>query len=106
VIADAREWLDGIEERYGPNFAIEVYGFLGAVGFTQEGDDAPDDESFSDSAVGFWSSDGRHWAGRIAAISALVRATDSEVCETRSVGRNARASKGGSRRLQAVPRTR
>jgi hypothetical protein len=62
VIADLREWLDGIEERYGPNFAIEAYGFLGAVGFTPRGDEAPDDESFSDSAVGFWCSDGRHWA--------------------------------------------
>ena len=62
VTHDLREWLDGIEEAYGPNFALEAYAFVGAVGFTPEGEEPDTGESFARSAVGYHCSDSRHWA--------------------------------------------
>ncbi len=37
ITKELREWLDGIEERYGPNYEMEAYAFVGAVGFTPVG---------------------------------------------------------------------
>jgi hypothetical protein len=62
MLADLREWLDGIEEHYGPTYALEVYAFVGAVGFTPDGEEPDDGESFARSAVGFRFSDSRQWA--------------------------------------------
>ena len=62
IIADLRGWLDVIEEQYGPIFALEAYSFVGAVGFTPEGDEPAAGDSFARSAVGFHCSDSRPWA--------------------------------------------
>jgi hypothetical protein len=62
IVTELRQWLDGIEEHYGPTFALEAYAFVGAVGFTPDGEEVADDESFARSAVGYHCSDSRHWA--------------------------------------------
>jgi hypothetical protein len=62
ILSEMREWLDGIEERYGPSFALEAYAFVGAVGFTPEGEEPGEGEAFARSAVGYHCSDSRHWA--------------------------------------------
>jgi hypothetical protein len=62
IIVELREWLDAIEEQYGPTFGLESYAFIGAVGFTPEGEEAEAGESFARSAVGYHCSDARHWA--------------------------------------------
>jgi hypothetical protein len=62
VIRDLRGWLDEIEHRYGPNFGVEAYALVGAVGFTPDGEEPADGEPFARSAVGYRCSDRRHWA--------------------------------------------
>jgi hypothetical protein len=62
LIKELREWIDTIEERYGPTFGLENYAFVGAVGFTPPGEEPEEGESFARSAVGFHCSDSRHWA--------------------------------------------
>jgi hypothetical protein len=62
MIEHLRGWLDAIEEHYGPTFALEAYAFVGAIGFTPEGDEPEGNEPFARSAVGYHSSDSRHWA--------------------------------------------
>lgn len=62
IIDELRQWLDGIEERYGPAYALEAYAFVGAVGFTPDGEEADEGGSFSRSSVGYHCSDSRQWA--------------------------------------------
>lgn len=62
VVRELRHWLDGLEERYGPKFALEAFAFVGAVGFTPEDEEPEEGESFARSAVGYHCSDSRHWA--------------------------------------------
>jgi hypothetical protein len=63
MLTDLREWLDDIEENYGPAYVLEAYAFVGAVGFTPDDEEPADDgDSFSRSAVGFYCSDSRAWA--------------------------------------------
>ena len=62
LIAELRSWLDSVEDNYGPTFALEAYGFIGAVGFTPDGEEPADHDSFSRSAIGFHFSDSRQWA--------------------------------------------
>lgn len=44
--AELRQWLDAIEGRYGPTYALETFAFVGGVGFTPEGEEQESDESF------------------------------------------------------------
>lgn len=62
IVAELRNWLRVLEERYGPSFALENYAFVGAIGFTPEGEEPEDGESFVQSAVSYHCSDGRPWA--------------------------------------------
>jgi len=62
IITELRQWLDGIETHYGPTFALEAYAFVGAVGFTPDGEEPDEGESFARSAVGYHCSDSRQWA--------------------------------------------
>jgi hypothetical protein len=62
VVRELHQWLDDIEGQYGPNFALEAYAFIGAVGFTPDGEEPHEGESFARSAVGYHCSDSRHWA--------------------------------------------
>jgi hypothetical protein len=62
IIEELHEWLDTIEERFGPTFALEAYAFVGAIGFTPEGEEPDAGESFARSAVGYHCSDSRQWA--------------------------------------------
>ena len=62
IVGELREWLDTIEEEYGPTYALESYAFVGAIGFTPEGEEPEAGESFARSAVGYHCSDARHWA--------------------------------------------
>ncbi len=79
VIADLRGWLNEIEERYGPNFALEAYALVGAVGFTPDGETPAESEAFARSAVGYHFSDSRHWAQLGILRQALLMAeSDSE----------------------------
>ena len=61
MVADLRRWLDDIEEDYGPNFALESYAFVTAVGFTRAGEKAEAGESYARTAVGYYCSDSRGW---------------------------------------------
>jgi hypothetical protein len=62
IIKDLGEWLDTIEEQYGPAYALEAYAFVGAVGFTPEGEEPEAGASFARSAIGYHCSDSRAWA--------------------------------------------
>lgn len=78
IVADLRDWLDVIEEQYGPAFALENYAFVAAVGFTPEGEEPEDGESFARSAVGYRCSDARHWAQVGLLRQALMMAESDE----------------------------
>ena len=62
IVVELREWLDTMEGQYGPAYALESYAFVGAVGFTPEGEEPGPGESFARSAVGYHCSDSRQWA--------------------------------------------
>lgn len=62
VVRDLHQWLDDVERQYGPNFALEAYAFVGAVGFTPGGEEPDEGESVARSAVGYHCSDSRAWA--------------------------------------------
>ena len=76
--ADLSAWLDAIEENYGPQFALENYAFIGAVGFTPEGEEPASGESFARSAVGYQCSDARQWAQAGLLRQALLMAESDE----------------------------
>ena len=61
IIGELREWLDAIEERYGPAYALESYAFVGGVGFTPQGEEPDRDESFGWNSVSYRFSDSRSW---------------------------------------------
>lgn len=77
VARDMHEWLDGIEERYGPNFTLEAYAFVGAVGLTPEDEEPDEGESFARSAVGYHCSDSRHWA-QVGLLQQALRMAESD----------------------------
>src|SRR4051794_26868459 len=62
IVDELRQWLDDLDERYGPAYALEAYAFVGAVGFTPEGEEPIESDSFARSAVGYHCSDSRQWA--------------------------------------------
>jgi hypothetical protein len=62
IVDELRRWLDALDERYGPAYALEAYAFIGAVGFTPEHEEPAEGESFAQSAVGYHFSDSREWA--------------------------------------------
>jgi hypothetical protein len=78
IIAELREWLDAIEDRYGPSYALENYGFVGGVGFTPEGEEPDGGDSFGWSAVSFHFSDSRQWAQVGLLRKALLMAESDE----------------------------
>jgi len=61
IVAELRTWLDTVEEEYGPNYALEGYAFLAALGFTPEGEEPEPGQSFARSAIDFRCSDPRRW---------------------------------------------
>ncbi len=77
VVLELHEWLDTVERQYGPNFALEAYAFVGAVGFTPEGEEPDDGESFARSAVGYHCSDSRAWA-QVGLLRQALRMAESD----------------------------
>jgi hypothetical protein len=62
MIEELRDWLDTIEDRYGPTFALDAFGFIGAVAFTPDGEEPDEGESYASTSVGYRLSDSRQWA--------------------------------------------
>jgi hypothetical protein len=71
MVRDLREWLDAIAESFGPKFEVEVYAFVMALEF-------PDDGTGPGSAVATWCSDTRHWA-KIGLLRQALISFESEV---------------------------
>ena len=77
IVKLVREFLDSADH-YGTLLHMDVYGIVGAVSFTPEGDEPLADEAFSRDAVSYRFSDLRTWVqiGVLSTALPLAEADD------------------------------